>query len=324
MNNVFVKDAIETKASIKKDQEEAKQLVDTMKLAKDNIDSLKASQELKEKYDELNTHLQRLQSNKLKTESENSQDHAKLVRLESNLKEVEIKIQQHNEKEAIILNNDSIEEEISAINKILEVSKEILAELNNQIVESNSTIQFYQKQKQKTEESIEKLQQLEDQYKYYEYYLSAVCRDGIPYNLISSAIPKIEDDINNILNQVVDFQVMIQSDGKNINAFIVYDDDRFWPIELSSGMEKFISSIAIRTSLINASSLPRPNFLAIDEGFGALDHSNMSNISVLMDYLKTQFKFIVMISHIDSIKDVVDNHIEVVKNKEGSSKVNYE
>jgi DNA repair exonuclease SbcCD ATPase subunit len=67
--------------------------------------------------------------------------------------------------------------------------------------------------------------------------------------------------------------------------------------------------------------LPRPSFLAIDEGFGVLDIENIGNISILMDYLKTQFKFILMISHIDSIKDVVDGHIEVVKNKDGASKI---
>lgn len=324
MNNVFVKDAIETKVLIEKDEKYAKDIVDKMKATKNYIESLSDCQEQKKKCEELNLHLQKLQSNKLKLESEISQDEVKLAKLESNLKEICFKIQQHDEKESIITNNIAVENEIESINKIISLSKEVLSDLNNQIVESNSTIQFYQKQKQVVEESIIKLTELEEQYKYYEYYLSAVCRDGIPYSLISSAIPKIQDDINNILTQIVDFQIMIQSDGKNINAFIVYDEDKFWPIELSSGMEKFISSIAIRTSLINTSSLPRPNFLAIDEGFGALDHSNMGNISVLMDYLKTQFKFIIMISHIDSIKDVVDNHIEVVKNKEGSSKVNYE
>lgn len=324
MNNIFVKDAIETKKSIKKDEQILNDLVEKMKTTKERIDSLNGSQEQKQKYDDFNSHNQRLQSNKLKLEAEFSQNQVNLSKLESNLKDIELKINNHNEKESVIQNNEILEKEILNLSKIIDLSKDVLNDLNNQIIECNSNIQFYHKQKQNVEESIIKLSQLEDQYKYYEYYLSAVCRDGIPYSLISSAIPKIQDDINNILTQIVDFQILIHSDGKNINAYIVYDNDRFWPIELSSGMEKFISSIAIRTSLINASSLPRPNFLGIDEGFGALDHSNMSNISILMDYLKTQFKFIIMISHIDSIKDVVDNHIEVVKNKEGTSKVNYE
>jgi DNA repair exonuclease SbcCD ATPase subunit len=53
--------------------------------------------------------------------------------------------------------------------------------------------------------------------------------------------------------------------------------------------------------------------MAIDEGFGALDKSNLSSMAMLFDYLKTQFKFIMIISHIDSMRDIVDSHIEVNK-----------
>ena len=42
-------------------------------------------------------------------------------------------------------------------------------------------------------------------------------------------------------------------------------------IELSSGMERFISSLAIRIGLMNVSNLPQGNFLAIDEGWGTMD-----------------------------------------------------
>ena len=187
----------------------------------------------------------------------------------------------------------------------------------------NTKIQLLEKDKTSFESNIESLKVLEVKYKYYEYYITATSRDGLPYEIVSSIIPKIEEDINNILSQVVDFKISIQSDGKNINTFIVYDNNRVWPLELTSGMEKFIASLAIRSSLINITSLPRPNFLAIDEGFGTLDKNNMANISILLDYLKTQFKFIIMISHIDSIRDVVDSHIEIVKTKDGFSKVEH-
>ena len=77
--------------------------------------------------------------------------------------------------------------------------------------------------------------------------------------------------------------VSVDMDGKNINCYIVYDTDNFWAIELTSGMEKFVSSLAIRTALINVSSLPRPNFLAIDEGFGVLDSDNLNSIFNLFE-----------------------------------------
>ena len=163
---------------------------------------------------------------------------------------------------------------------------------------------------------------LEKQYKGYEYYLQSIKRDGVPYKLITKALPQIETEVNNILTQVVDFNMILKTDGKNINGYIIYDDDNFWPLELTSGMEKFISSLAIRTSLINITSLPRPNFLAIDEGFGVLDSENINNIYLLFDYLKSQFGFIMCISHIDTMRDVVDKLIEIKKTN-GYSKINY-
>jgi len=112
-------------------------------------------------------------------------------------------------------------------------------------------------------------------------------------------------------------------DGKNINCYIVYDQDNYWAIELTSGMEKFISSLAIRTALINVSTLPRPNFIAIDEGFGVLDSDNLNSMYNLFDYLKSQFAFMLVISHIDSMRDVVDHLIEIVKTN-GNSKISYD
>jgi len=82
---------------------------------------------------------------------------------------------------------------------------------------------------------------------------------------------------------------------------------------MTSGMEKFISSLAIRVALINVSNLPRPTFLAIDEGFGNLDTNNINSISMLFDYLKLEFDFILIISHIDIMKDMVDDVIEISK-----------
>ena len=114
--------------------------------------------------------------------------------------------------------------------------------------------------------------------------------------------------------------MLFETDGKSINTYIVYDDDNFWPLEMSSGMKKFISSLAIRSALIQVSSLPRPNFLAIDEGLGVLDATVLTNFSLFLDYLKTQFDFIILISHIDIVRDIVDSQIEIKKEK-GFSKI---
>ena len=82
---------------------------------------------------------------------------------------------------------------------------------------------------------------------------------------------------------------------------------------IMSGMERFISSLAIRIALINVSALPRPNFIAIDEGWGSLDAEHISAVVNLFDYFRTKFDFSIIISHVDTMRDMVDNLIEVNK-----------
>ena len=117
------------------------------------------------------------------------------------------------------------------------------------------------------------------------------------------------------------YNMKIKIDGKNINAYLVYGDQR-WSLEMCSGMERFISGLAIRVALINVCNLPRPNFIAIDEGFGSLDTDNFNSLYLLFDYLKTQFDFIITISHIDKTRDMVDQIIDISKVR-GFSKVSY-
>jgi DNA repair exonuclease SbcCD ATPase subunit len=169
--------------------------------------------------------------------------------------------------------------------------------------------------------SIEEARGFERKKRGYELYLDAVKRDGIPYELISQTIPSIESEVNNILSQIVDFGMQLEMDGKHIYSKIVYED-RHWPLEMCSGMERFISSIAMRVALINVSSLPRSNFLAIDEGWGSLDGDNINSVFNLFTYLKGQFEFILVISHLDIMRDMVDEIIEI-QSKDGYSKIKY-
>ena len=106
---------------------------------------------------------------------------------------------------------------------------------------------------------------------------------------------------------------------KNIDAFIVYGEDK-WNLELSSGMERFVSSLAIRIGLINVSTLPRPNFIIVDEGFGALDSDNIANMEGAFQYLKNQFDFVMIITHLDTIKDYMDVLVPI-DTKNGLSQV---
>lgn len=244
-------------------------------------------------------------------------------------KELNEKIQTGNNELQIINQYKSNIEHNIRINTQIEELKDEIVDINTEIVSIDKKIVKISGQLQVTIKTrkdiladINKLKDLEQKHKAYEYYLEAVKRDGVPYDIITKALPELESEINNILNQVVNFTVLFDTDDKNINGYIVYDDKNYWPMELTSGMEKFITSLAIRTALLNISNLPRPNFIVIDEGFGSLDSDNLTNMNMLFDYLKTQFNSIFCISHIDSMRDVMDKLIEIRRDN-GYSKIQF-
>ena len=148
----------------------------------------------------------------------------------------------------------------------------------------------------------------------YDLFMQAVSKKGIPLQIMMSQLPLINSEIAKILQGVVGFTVELEADSESnsMDIFINYGDSRR-VIELASGMEKMMSSLAIRAALINVSSLTKTNMLIIDEGFGALDSTNIEACSRLLESLKKWFRNIILISHIDEIKDIVDNSIEISK-----------
>jgi DNA repair exonuclease SbcCD ATPase subunit len=236
---------------------------------------------------------------------------------------IELEMKKYHENKKAITHNNKTNEQINELNiKYNELTddKEIVDE---EFMTLHGAIEVALSTKNNITQSIKKAEELEQKFKAYEYYIDAIQRDGVPYELITKVIPIIEEEVNDILAQIVEFKIMFQLDGKNINTFIVYSEEKTWPLELTSGMEKFISSLAIRTALVNVSNLPRPNFLAIDEGLGNLDSENLNSLFMLFTFLKSQFDLLMIISHLDSVRDVVDNLIDI-KKVAGFSKITHE
>ena len=230
-------------------------------------------------------------------------------------------VKEYYKNEKQIKKNKEIRDEIVNVRSDWDVIKQDIKNNNKDILQLNGKISALQNQKEIIEDRIQEVKNLEAQSKLYDFYLNALSRDGVSYELIEKALPMLEGEVNNILGQIVEFGMQLEIDGKNINAYLVYGDQR-WSLEMCSGMERFISGLAIRVALINVCNLPRPNFLVIDEGFGTLDSENLQSLFMLFTYLKTQFDFVMVISHIDSMRDVVDDLVEIKKEK-GFSNVKY-
>ena len=242
------------------------------------------------------------------------------VRINNDIQQQEKLIEEYYKNEEQIEINRQLNSQIRVIKSELNSTKSELDKKDRVLLKLNGEVSTLKSEKDTIRKRIKEVEKLEEQFKLYEFYLNALSRDGVSYELISKALPMIEGEVNNILAQIVEFGMQLEMDGKNINAYIVYDDQR-WSLEMCSGMEKFISGLAIRIALINVCNLPRPNFLVIDEGFGTLDSENLTSLYMLFSYLKTQFDFVMVISHIDSMRDVVDSLLEVKKDSNGFSHI---
>ena len=291
-------------------------------------DRLLLAIDTRKKYEDLHNELIKLKQTEIKAEKDVNTLINKLstfetqeVKLENEVYQVTQLIADYLDNEKQIKKNTILRDEIVDVRHSLGKSKQLLKNSESDILILNGEVSSLKNQKQTIEARISEVRELEDQFTLYEYYLNALGKDGVSYELISKALPMIEGEVNNILGQIVEFGLQLEMDGKNINANIVYDDQK-WSLEMCSGMERFISGLAIRIALINVCNLPRPNFLVVDEGFGTLDSENLTSLYMLFAYLKTQFEFVMIISHIDSMRDVVDTLMEI-KKVNGFSNIKY-
>ena len=321
MNNVFVKDAKETEQRV---EEQIADLEEMHGKLNSLINQASRLADVDEQWDELvdlKSKYQKAIVIKEKTIAELNGFLTQQQLYDNQLEQVKTDIQKYHDNEDTIKRNKQIESIINGLNKTKSEIESEIKSINKDIAALNGSISSLESFIEGIKQKMSDVKDLEEKNRLYTYYLDAVKRDGVPYELISKAMPVIENEINNILGQVVDFSIVMDIDGKNINAKIVYEDQE-WPLEMCSGMEKFVSGLAIRVALINICNLPRPNFLVIDEGFGTLDANNLSSLFMMMQYLKTQFDFIWMISHLEQMRDIVDGLIEI-KKVDGFSKIDF-
>ena len=133
-------------------------------------------------------------------------------------------------------------------------------------------------------------------------------------------MPIINAELTNILQDLSGFTVELDISDRKTDIFINYGDSRR-PIECASGMEKMVSSMALRVALGNVSNLNKSDMFIVDEGFGSLDPQNLEAATNLLHRLKSYYRLIMVISHVDVIKDSVDNIVEITKQGKDSKVV---
>ena len=232
-----------------------------------------------------------------------------MILLQNEIKEFRLKEATYNENKEVIENYTGLKKEhsnnlrkIERCNKKTQACEDELQQLyvgHGVFVERVDNIEKQQKE----------LQELRENYEAYDLFMRTMHPNGISYDIIKRRLPVINEEVAKVLANVVDFEVFFEEEGSRLNIFIKHPKHEARPIEMGSGAEKSIAAMAIRLALLNVSTLPKPNLFILDEPGTALDEENMEGFIRILDLVKSQFNTVLLISHLDSLKDCVNNQI---------------
>jgi len=245
-----------------------------------------------------------------------------LEKISNNLIGLNEKVIEYNKNKKAIGNLESLMEKAAKM-------KIKVAELNSEKskCEENLTTLYVEhgslEQKLRNlEEQKQEYHNLHDEYSAFDLYMRCMHTNGIAYDIIKRKLPIINEEVAKTLSNIVSFDIYFEDDGKNLNIFIKHPKHDPRPIEMGSGAEKTIASMAIRLALLSVSNLPKGDLFVLDEPGTALDAENMEGFIRILDMIKSYYKTVLLISHMDSLKDNTDIIINIDK-KEGYAHVRY-
>ena len=300
----------------KEDIDSLEEYKEVLEKDKDSLDSLeKREKELKEQirlHDEF-AELRRKTEDLLE----------KKKRVEEKIDTIKQDIDVYNSNKSLIEFNDTLTEQINELEKKKreeetqfsraraqkEVDSRLRTEYEERIEEINSTIDKISAMKKKLDILVQ--------------YKDIMNSNALPNVLLNSYVDIFEAEVNRILSSSTDLLVKVdltqKKGAKTTELEMKYSNAvrniELMPIELASGAEKMLLSLAIRVALINITAIQKSTILIIDEGFGSLHHEWIPMLKNLFESFKDMFSSIIIVSHLDTIQDLPDKIITTEKEK---------
>lgn len=165
----------------------------------------------------------------------------------------------------------------------------------------------------------------------YQELVQAFGKKGVQALLIESAIPEIEVEANKLLSHMTDNRMHVKMEtqratrsGGTVETLDIKISDELGirSYEMFSGGEAFRINFAIRIALsrilARRAGAPLPT-LVIDEGFGTQDNTGIEKIKEAISSIQGDFEKILVITHMEELRDAFPNRIEVRKTEGGST-----
>ncbi|HEX79004.1 MAG TPA: SMC family ATPase [Dehalococcoidia bacterium] len=192
-------------------------------------------------------------------------------------------------------------------------------------------LDYLLKQETVRKEKENHLKRLGDEDSIYTTLATAFGKKGIQAMLIEMALPEIETEANRLLGRMTDNRMHVKIEaqrqskkGEPIETLDIIISDELGPrpYETYSGGEAFRIDFAIRIALsrllAKRAGAPLPT-LIIDEGFGTQDSTGIEKLKEAINSIKDSFDKIIVITHMEELKDAFPTRINVVKTAHGST-----
>ncbi|MQF95874.1 MAG: SMC family ATPase [SAR202 cluster bacterium] len=178
-----------------------------------------------------------------------------------------------------------------------------------------------------------RLSALQEEQSIYQELSTAFGRQGVQAMLIETVVPRLEDETNALLGRMTDNRMNVkletqrerasgQGEPRETLEILVSDELGSRSYEMFSGGEAFRINLALRIALsrVLAQRLGAPlPTLFIDEGFGTQDAVGRERILDVISAIGNDFEKVVVITHLDDLKEAFPVSIEVQKDENGSS-----
>ena len=149
--------------------------------------------------------------------------------------------------------------------------------------------------------------------------------------IIETAVPEIEEEANALLDKMTDGRMNValetqketktKKDIVETLDIVISDELGARSYELYSGGEAFRVNFSLRLALaklLTRRAGTKLQFLVIDEGFGTQDQPGQERLIEAINSIQEEFEKILVVTHIESLKEAFSTRIEVIKKQTGS------
>ena len=204
--------------------------------------------------------------------------------------------------------------------------------LTEQQIRHQQALDRCQTLKTQRAETQQKLTVAKKEQEVHDQLTRAFGKKGVQALIIENAIPELQEEANRLLERLTDgdmslfFDTVREAKTKKTGPIETLDinvSDNLGtrPLEMYSGGEGFRAAFALRialSKLLARRAGARLQTLIIDEGFGTQDGKGREKLVDALNTIQDDFEKIIVISHIDELKDAFPHRIEVTKTPAGS------